>query len=195
SALANRDDRTPLTVASAPALMQKVAPYADFASTFHTLKSGMDIEPFRLLSQWEAMGYRMESMVEMPGTISHRGGIIDIYPPTSDLPARLEFFGNTIDSIRLFDPANQRSLREVSAITIGPATEVLTRLLRELEPVLSSLSLTGCNDEVRQQFKQGIAMLLNKQRPGNIQFYAPLFNQDSILNYLSQDTLLILDEP
>ena len=195
SALANRDDRTPLTVASAPALMQKVAPYADFASTFHTIKSGMDVEPFRLLSQWEAMGYRMESMVEMPGTISHRGGIIDIYPPTSDLPARLEFFGNTIDSIRLFDPANQRSLREVSAITIGPATEVLTRLLGELEPVLSSLSLTGCNDEVRQQFKQEIAMLLNKQRPGNIQFYAPLFNQDSILNYLSQDALLILDEP
>ncbi len=195
SALASRDDHAPLTVASAPALMQKVTPYADFASTFHTIKSGMDIEPFRLLSQWETMGYRMESMVEMPGTISHRGGIIDIYPPTSDLPARLEFFGNTIDSIRLFDPTNQRSLKGVASITIGPATEVLTRLLRELEPTLSSLNLTGCNDEVRQQFKQEIAMLLNKQRPGNIQFYAPLFNQDSIVNYLSQDALLILDEP
>jgi transcription-repair coupling factor (superfamily II helicase) len=195
SALASRDDHTPLTVASAPALMQKVTPHAGFASTFHTIKSGMDIEPFRLLSQWEAMGYRTESMVEIPGMISHRGGIIDIYPPTSDLPARLEFFGNTIDSIRLFDPTNQRSLREVSAITIGPATEVLTRLLRELEPTLSSLNLAGCNDEVRQQFKQEITMLLNKQRPGNIQFYAPLFNQDSLLNYLPQDALLILDEP
>ncbi|MDO8688352.1 MAG: CarD family transcriptional regulator, partial [Dehalococcoidales bacterium] len=71
-------------------------------------------------------GYRLESMVAVPGTMSHRGGIIDIYPPTSDLPARLEFLGNTIDSIRLFDPADQRSLRTVSSLAIAPATEWLT---------------------------------------------------------------------
>ncbi|GAH48261.1 unnamed protein product, partial [marine sediment metagenome] len=129
----------------------------------------MDVEPFKLLSQWEAMGYRMESIVEVPGSISHRGGIIDIYPPTSNLPARLEFFGNTVDGIRLFDPANQRSLRAVSSIAISPATELLTPLLSsqlELESILSSIDLTGCNTEVSQQFQQELAMLLNKQRPG-----------------------------
>ena len=103
-----------MIVASAPAFMQKTAPYSDFTAACHTVKLGMEIEPFQLLSRWQAMGYRLENMVEVPGTMSHRGGIIDIYPPTSDLPARLEFFGNTIDSIRLFDPANQRSLRAVS---------------------------------------------------------------------------------
>ncbi|MFC1983731.1 transcription-repair coupling factor [Chloroflexota bacterium] len=200
SALANSESstRSPLIVASAPALIQKTTPCSDFTSTLHTINTGMDFEPFKLLSQWENMGYRMENIVEVPGTISHRGGIIDIYPPTSELPARLEFFGNTIDNIRLFDPANQRSQRAVSSIAISPATKLLTPLLSsqtELEPIVNSVDLTGCSPEVRQQFQQELTMLLNKQGPGNIQFYAPLFNKDSILNYLPQATLIILDEP
>ncbi|GAI78760.1 unnamed protein product, partial [marine sediment metagenome] len=200
SALANSEppSSAPLIVASAPALMQKTTLYSDFTSTCHTIKRGMDVEPFKLLSRWEAMGYRMENIVEVPGTISHRGGIIDIYPTTSNLPARLEFFGNTIDSIRLFDPVNQRSLRAMPSIAISPATELLTPLLSsrlELESIVSNIDLTGCSPEVNQQFQQELAMLLNKQRPGNLQFYAPLFNQDSILNYLPQHSLVILDEP
>ena len=199
SALANNESGTeaPLVVASAPAFMQKTTSHSDFTATCHSVKPGMDVDPFKLLSQWQAMGYRMENIVEVPGTISHRGGIIDIYPPTSDLPARLEFFGNTIDSIRLFDPANQRSLKVVPSIAISPATELLTPLLSsklELETVINSIDLSGCNAEVSQQFKQELAMLLNTQRPNNMQFYAPLFNQDSILSYLPQDTLIVLDE-
>lgn len=130
SALDNIESTTdaPLVVASAPALMQKTTPRSDFASSCHTIEAGIDIEPLKLLSQWEAMGYRVENMVEVPGTISHRGGIIDIYPPSSDLPARLEFYGNTIDNIRLFDPANQRSQTRVSQVAIGPAAERLASL-------------------------------------------------------------------
>ena len=203
SALANcHQDKmsmeVPLVVASAPALMTKTTLYSDFASTCHTLKLGMEIEPFHLLSQWEAMGYRMESMVEVPGTISHRGGIIDIYPPTGELPARLEFFGNIVDSIRLFDPASQRSVEAVSSIAISPATELLTPLLNkklELERILSSIDLSSCTAEVKEQLQQEMAMLLNRQRPRDMQFYASLFNKDSLLSYLPQDAILVLDEP
>jgi transcription-repair coupling factor (superfamily II helicase) len=200
SALTNNEFTTeaPLVVAAASAFIQKTTPYTDFTSTCHSIKLGMGVDPFKLLSQWQAMGYRMENIVEVPGTISHRGGIIDIYPPTSDLPARLEFFGNTIDNIRIFDPANQRSLKAVSSISISPATELLIPQLSskwELEPVINSIDLSSCNPEVSQQFKQELAMLLNKQRLSNIQFYAPLFNQDSILSYLPKDTLIVLDEP
>jgi len=200
SALANSEPSpdAPLIITSAPALMQKTTPHSDFTSIGHTIKRGMDIEPFNLLSRWETMGYRIENTVEVPGTVSHRGGIIDIYPATSNLPARLEFFGNTIDNIRLFDPANQRSLRAVSSIAISPATELLTPLLSsqgELKSIADSIDLTDCNPEARQQFQQDLAMLINKQRSDNIQFYAPFFNKDSILDYLPQDTLVILDEP
>ncbi len=200
SALAgiDEDHSAPLIVASAAAFMQKTTAYSDFIATCHTVKPGMDVEPLHLLRRWQTMGYTVEHVVEVPGTISHRGGIVDIYPPTSDLPARLEFLGNTVESIRLFDPANQRSLREVPSITVGPATELLTPLLSsksELEALLNSIDLTGCSSEARQQFERELAMLSSKQEPANLQFYAPLFNKDSILNYLPENTLLILDEP
>jgi len=146
SALANINGATgaPLVIASAPAIMQKTTSYSDFISTCHTIKQGMDIEPFYLLRKWQAMGYRMENIVEMPGTISHRGGIIDIYLPTSDLPVRLEFFGNTIESIRTFDPASQRSLTPVSSIAIGPATELLTPLLSNKKDSLLNFLPPAC---------------------------------------------------
>ncbi|MFC1929912.1 transcription-repair coupling factor [Chloroflexota bacterium] len=193
-----KDTEIPLIVASAPALMSRTASYHDFVSSCHSVKAGTDMEPFALLSQWQDMGYEMENLVEIPGTISHRGGIIDIYPPTSELPARLEFFGNTIESIRLFEPANQRSLKEVSSVAVSPATEMLAPLQkdkRELERVLSSIDLSRCSDETREQLQQEITMLLNRQRPQNRQFYASFFSKDGILSYLPSNAILVLDEP
>jgi transcription-repair coupling factor (superfamily II helicase) len=193
----NGDESPPMVIVSAPALMPKTTPHSDFISACHTIKLGIDIEPLQLLRKWQDIGYRLENMVEMPGTISHRGGIVDIYPPTSDLPARLEFLGNTIDSIRLFDPASQRSLTSISSLAIGPATELLTPLLSskaELEETLASISLSGCSAEVRQQFQQELAMLADKQKPPQAQFYAPLFNTDSLLDFLPPNCLIVLDE-
>ena len=187
-----------IIVASAPALMQKVASYNDFTSAWHSIKLGMEIEPLYLLSQWQAIGYRMESLVELPGQVGRRGGIVDIYPATGELPARLEFFGNTIDSIRLFDPESQLSLKAVSAIDVGPATELLLPFRAnksELTPLSGDIDLTSLSAEARQKFQQELAMLLNRELPVNWQFYAPLFNSDSVLSYLPQSALLILDEP
>ena len=188
----------PLIVSSTPALMQKVAPYRDFISNSHTIRVGDSIEPLSLLKRWHKMGYRLESAVEIPGTISRRGGIIDIYPPSSDLPARLEFYGDTIDSIRLFDPAGQRSLVKIPEVAVTPATELLTLLSSskdELEQTLGSINLAGCNDEMRRQLEHELAMLLEGEVSGKMLFYAPLFNRDSILSYLPRDTLIILNEP
>jgi transcription-repair coupling factor (superfamily II helicase) len=128
SALANinGEQNPPLVVASAAAIMPKTVPYSDFAAASHTIKPGMTLDPLKLLEKWQALGYRLENLVEMPGTMSRRGGIIDLYPPTSELPLRLDFFGNTAESIRSFDPASQRSLAPLSSVAIGPATEQLT---------------------------------------------------------------------
>ncbi len=188
----------PLVVASAPAVTGKTPLYSDFMAVCHTIKLGMNIEPFRLLGQWEAMGYRMGNMVEVPGTMSHRGGIIDVYPPASELPARLEFFGDTVDNIRFFDPATQRSVEKASSVAIGPATELLApRLMdkRALERSLRSLDLSACAAEVRQQFQRDIDIMLEGQQPREMQFYASLFNNGSLLDYLPPHALLVLDEP
>jgi len=125
SALAGvNDDEPPLIVVSAPSLMAKLTPHKDFIAGCHTIGVGTEIEPLELIGKWQDIGYRIENMVEVPGTVSRRGGIIDIYPPTSDLPARLEFLGDTIESMRLFDPATQRSLNPIESIAVCPAAEL-----------------------------------------------------------------------
>jgi len=187
----------PLVVVSAPALMTKTASFRDFAAACHTIKAGMDIEPYRLLRGWADIGYQTEGVVEVPGTMSHRGGIIDVYPPTSELPARLEFFGNTVESIRLFDPESQRSLEKRESISVAPATELLAPLQdrkSELESVLRNLDLANLDPEIREQYGQEIAMLLDGQMPLNRQFYASLFNRDSLIDYLPGKAVLLLDE-
>jgi transcription-repair coupling factor (superfamily II helicase) len=192
------DITAPLVVASAAAFMSRTTPYHEFLSARKSIKLGMNIEPFRLLGELEAMGYRLENIVEMPGTMSHRGGIIDVFPPTGELPVRLEFFGDAIDSIRTFDPATQRSVGKVPSVAVGPATELLAprRMSKQsLEDILSSLVLSGCTAEVKQQFRSDMDLLLNGQLSREVQFYTPLFNSGRLLDYLPHGALLVLDEP
>jgi transcription-repair coupling factor (superfamily II helicase) len=116
-------ERPPLIVSSAAAAISKTVPQIDFVSACHTLSQGMIIDPLELLYKWQNMGYEMEDMVEVPGTMSRRGGIIDIFPSCSRLPARIEFFGNQIESMRFFNPENQCSIKPVFSLTITPAKE------------------------------------------------------------------------
>jgi transcription-repair coupling factor (superfamily II helicase) len=143
----NGDESPPLVVVSAPSLMSRLTPHREFAAACHTIKLGMEVEPLELLKRWQDIGYEVENTVEIPGRASRRGGIVDIYPPTSQLPARIEFLGNTIESIRTFDPVTQRSLNSIGSIAVCPAAEL-------------SASRT-----------------------------------DSLLNFLPEDSLLVLDEP
>jgi transcription-repair coupling factor (superfamily II helicase) len=192
------DDGAPLVVASAAALMSKTTSHRDFAAACHTVGLGMTMEPLRLLRNWEAIGYSLENVVEVPGAMSHRGGITDIWPLTSDFPVRLEFFGDTVDSIRRFDPATQRSTDKLLAVEIVPATELLApRRMdrRSLEETLTGLDLRNCTAAVRQRFQQDIAAFLDGQVPPEAQFYAALFNQGRLLDFLPPGTLIIIDEP
>jgi transcription-repair coupling factor (superfamily II helicase) len=192
------DVSLPLVVASAAAVMSKTTPHGAFISACCTVKLGMDISPFNLLGKLEAMGYQLENVVEVPGAVSHRGGIIDIFPATGQLPVRLEFFGDTIDSIRSFDPTTQRSIEIIPSVTIGPATELMApRQMgkQSLEDTLKCLDISACTAEAKQQFQHDMAMLLDGQLTREAKFYSPLFNSGSLLDYLPSGTLLVLDEP
>ncbi|MGW8180356.1 MAG: hypothetical protein ACWGQW_16590, partial [bacterium] len=113
----------PLIIASAAAVVRKTIPHSDYIAACHILKQGDHANPLELLVSWSNMGYQRENLVQVPGTVSQRGGILDIYPLNSELPARVEFFGNEIDSIRVFDPQSQRSLKQVASIALVPAKE------------------------------------------------------------------------
>jgi len=124
-ALYEKSDKPPLVVTSALAIMSKTIPQGDFAAACHILKPGMATEPLELLRRWQSMGYEMEDVVEVPGQMSRRGGIIDVFPPCSQLPVRIEFFGNQIESMRCFDSESQRSTSPVSSVIITRAREFM----------------------------------------------------------------------
>jgi transcription-repair coupling factor (superfamily II helicase) len=186
----------PIIIASAHAFSMKQPSAQDFSGAFHTVTEGMNVELAAMMLRWQSLGYQMENIVEVPGTMGRRGGIVDVYPPTSDLPARLEFFGNTVESIRLFNPANQRSLQKITSFNIGPATRLFTaRKIETIEPILSRLDFTKSSDEVSSRFIREITALVRGQKTADKDFYAPLFNGDSLMSYLPADTLVVLDEP
>lgn len=187
----------PLIVASAAAAMGKTIPREGFVSACHTLKQGMTADPLELIGRWQTMGYEMENMIEVPGTMSRRGGIADIFPPCSAFPARIEFFGNQIESIRLFDPETQRSLKDVESITIVPAKEILlpradSDAWQQIEGKLNSRS---CAADVKERIEADMARLWQNQWFAGAEFYSPLFNSGSIFDYLPKDALLIVDSP
>ncbi len=187
----------PLIVASAPAIMQKVADINYFISAWYKLEPGMNVAPLSLIQRLQQMGYKLESTVQIQGNISRRGGIVDIYPPTSDLPARLEFFGNTIENLRLFDPLSQRSLKAISRIDIGPAGEIPGISFgggSGYEEIIKKINFKDCNNQSRQRFRQELDILIEGQLPENAGFYAQLLNKGSILDYLPPASLVVLDE-
>ncbi len=111
---------------AAAAVSYTIAP-GDLSANSHNLQIGFTVDPVLLINQWHETGYEMEEVVEVPGTMAKRGGIIDVYSPHQDLPVRIEFFGTKIESIRYFDPVTQRSLRQIDSITIFPAKENSSR--------------------------------------------------------------------
>jgi len=128
-ALYEEGDKPPLVVTSALAIMSKTIPQRDFAAACHVLKPGMAAEPLELLRRWQSMGYEVEDVVEVPGQMSKRGGIIDVFPPCSQLPVRIEFFGNQIESMRSFDPESQRSTSPVSSVIVTPTKDPVLNLV------------------------------------------------------------------
>jgi transcription-repair coupling factor (superfamily II helicase) len=100
----------PVLVVSARALVRKVLPPALMQQLTATVKVGEDRGRDTLARQLADMGFRNSPLVEDPGTFSLRGDIVDVFPSLNDTPVRLEFFGDTIESMRTFDPQSQRTL-------------------------------------------------------------------------------------
>jgi transcription-repair coupling factor (superfamily II helicase) len=181
----------PLIVASALAMIARTIPVERFVDACHVLEPGMSAEPLELVRRWHGLGYEMEDIVELPGQMGRRGGIVDIFSPSSQLPVRMEFSGNQIESMRCFDPHSQRSSGLVSSLTIIPAREFLMPLGR----MRNALGLDGCAAEVKERLQADLGKLRDGQWFPGAESYAPLFNTGSSIDYLSSDALLILDDP
>ncbi len=96
--------------------------------------------PDMLVEHLLSVGYTKVDVVEMPGQVTLRGGILDVYSPEMDRPVRIDFFGDEIESIRRFDPETQRSASTLDNALLLPLTEtpVTEKLLAAINARLHS---------------------------------------------------------
>ncbi|MCI8415311.1 MAG: transcription-repair coupling factor [Ruminiclostridium sp.] len=116
---------TPVLVATIEGLLQRTLPPKVFADHCRTLQAGKDYDLTGLTDFLAQAGYSRCDQVEGVGQFALRGGILDVYSPGTDLPLRLEFWGDTIDSMAFFDPVTQRRGAARKRCTLLPAREVL----------------------------------------------------------------------
>lgn len=117
------DGMPSVIVAPVKALMQPTLTPDELRTGSIRLERGVPCLLDDLMERLIDLGYRYAPTVEEPGEVNRRGGIIDVFPPGDDLPLRIEFFGDEIDSLRRFDPLTQRSEAQISAAIIDPPHE------------------------------------------------------------------------
>jgi len=118
------DDKTPLVLlTSVNAVMQRVPPIAFVAGSSLKLQAGNVMGMQSLIERLEASGYVRSGTVTDPGQYAVRGGILDLFPPGGQ-SVRLDFFGDTLETIRAFDPETQRTEARLDAIHFLPMSEV-----------------------------------------------------------------------
>src|SRR4030095_13388580 len=88
------------------------------------LRRDEDHSPQELVAKLIACGYVREDPIGAVGEFSMRGGILDVWPPGQNMPVRIEFFGDTVDSIREFDPESQLSTTQLAEIEVPPMREL-----------------------------------------------------------------------
>ncbi len=116
-----------IIVTSIRAIIQKILPHDILIDSCRRVVTGDELDRDRLCSFLIENGYARVSLVEDRGDLSVRGEVLDIYPPGYANPVRLDFFGDCVETIRLFDPINQRSYADLHEIVLVPVREIILR--------------------------------------------------------------------
>jgi transcription-repair coupling factor (superfamily II helicase) len=167
---AQKPETPPVIIASARSLMTRTLPRRDYLKACKKLAVSQIVQPDVLIREWSRIGYQRVNTVLEQGQFSHRGGLLDIWAPTEANPVRLDFFGDEIESIRKFDPATQRTVEKLEFILVTPAREFMLPSSDEVQ-----------NPNPDSQYTE---------------FHIPILHSQpaSLLDYLPQKTLVILDD-
>ncbi len=153
---------------SVRSLMTLTLPRREYLKACQHLMVGQEYQPEILLRAWAALGYQREDTVVEMGQVSHRGGLLDIWPPAEPYPVRLDFFGEELETVRRFDPSTQRTLERLESLVVSPAREYLLPASTQAQELPEQVS----------------------------EFHLPLFHRApaSLLDYLPKETLVLLDD-
>ena len=118
-----KEEENVTVITTIGALMDGVRPPLKIDEEVFSVRTGETSDLEELVQRLSAMGYDREVQIEGPGQFAVRGGIVDIFPLTEEMPVRIEFWDDEIDSIRTFDAQTQRSIENREEITVYPARD------------------------------------------------------------------------
>jgi len=205
-------DSTHLMITSIEALLRRVMPRNVLAEASGYLMAGEECNREELLAKLVSLGYEKVALTQSVGDFSVRGGIIDIFPPPflpeggelHEGPIRLDFFGDTLESLRSFDPFSQRSERELEDSSLLPVTDILfdqasPHTCRKISRTF--LEYGSSSEWDSDESMRIVERIKNGQRFAGMEFFLPLFYREqknassTVLDFLSPDTRIILIDP
>lgn len=178
-------------------LMDKIPGLEHISGSAIDISNGQTLDLAKFAKKLTTLGYEKNTMVEIPGQFSVRGGIVDIFPLTEECPYRIELWGDDIESIRSFDVESQRSIEEVKSIRIYPSCEmVLTddRIARGLEMIGREHKKQA--EKLKKEFRTEQYARLNKMVEGvreELKEFNSTMGLDSMVEYFYEDTVSFLD--
>ncbi len=123
----------------------------------------MEINRDSLIERLKNSGYHPVSVVSAEGDLSVRGGIVDVFPPGEEFPVRIEFFGDSVESLRFFDTGTQRSVKEIAKISIGPSAEP-DKGTSLLDALSGRILILNEPDDIKRQ-NPGLIQAVQNQEP------------------------------
>ncbi len=178
---ARREPTIVLTTVNA--ILQRLPPRAFIRQSLRPLAAGQRIDLNRLIQRLTAAGFTRTGQVMEPGEFAVRGGILDLYPPGRLSPVRLDFFGDTLESIKSFDAESQRTTKVVQKLVLMPISEVAYGAEGEKRFRARYVELFGGNtadDPLYQAVSAG-------QRYPGVEHWLPLFHDklETLFDYVA----------
>ncbi|MBR6223298.1 MAG: transcription-repair coupling factor [Lachnospiraceae bacterium] len=191
-------ENKPVTVVlTVDALLDKLPELSETKKNRFLISIDTEIELKTLKSKLSDLGYERRDMVEEKGEYAIRGGIVDIFPLAKECPYRIEFFGDTVDSIRSFDVESQRSIENVKELEIFPSSEFVMSKDR-IDDGLSKIEkeCKTFSEKLKSEFKTEsyarIKRIVNELREELCEFNGSL-GVDSFVEYFYDKTVSFLD--
>ena len=191
SALQEKPGKPQLLVATASAATQRMLTPFRIRQLTRRIAEGERIERETLVEQLNSLGYERVETVAEHGEYAVRGSLIDLFPAGEELALRLDFFGDEIDSLRRFDPADQRSTDKAKGFTLMPASEALLNaesIKRFRSGYREKFGATATQDPLYQALSEG-------RRMSGMEHWLPLLEErlETLFDHLGENDLVIRD--
>lgn len=196
-------DKNFITVTSIAAIRNKLTTLDKFNKSFVTLDEESLVDVSDFTNKLLALNYNPTDFVEDKGDFAKRGSIIDIWPINSENPIRIELFDDEVDSIRIFDKDNQRTIEKIEKIEISPASELLyenkdyQKVINGIQKDLDNKKVSDKNDKkLIDKYNQIVSFLDQNMYVANKDLITAYRsdNYNSFLDYLPDDTIFIFDD-